>query len=444
MAKFPFSVDYKRLFFYGVGGVSMSALAEYFLKQNFEVFGFDKVKSPKIDSLIGLGLKFITPDQLKDKGIIIVYTSAVEDNPDFILLKESGFKVIKRSTLLALVQSAYRKNIAVSGSHGKTTTTSMLAHVLKCANLHPTAFIGGEDYSFSNLLIGKRKVAVVEACEYKGNFLDLIGDIKIVLNIDDDHLDSYGSLENLKSAFNDFVKPSTAVVNSDDINSQNIRGKKTITFGIKNPADYTAKDIELSDKTTFTVCYKGKPKTKITLNVKGVHFVYNALSVVASARVLGVSFKWIKKGLEKFLGVKRRNERVGSFLSTDVFCDYAHHPTEIDATLSSIDLNTTAVVFQPHTYSRTRLLKDKFISVLSKVNTLIVYKTYPAREKYDKRGSARTLYLSLISKTKNKVYYADSTADLEKIIKGFTRIKTLLFVGAGDIYEIAINLTDKK
>ena len=422
----------------------MSALAEYFLQLGSEVLGFDKEKSAKIDRLISLGLKFISPDQVIDKNITIVYTSAVEKNADLIKFKESGFTLVKRSSLLSLVQGSYRKNIAVSGSHGKTTTTSMLAHVLKCANLHPTAFIGGEDYSFSNLLTGKRKVSVVEACEYKGNFLDLKGDIKIVLNIDDDHLDSYGSLENLKTAFNDFVRSSVAVVNSDDIHSKDVRGKKTITFGIKNPADYTAKDIVIGEKTTFTVCYKNKPKVRITLNVKGEHFVYNALSVVASGRALNVSFKAIKKGLEEFYGVKRRNERVGSFLSMEVFCDYAHHPTEINATISSLDLTDTAVIFQPHTYSRTRLLKDKFISVLSKVNNLIVYKTYPAREKYDKTGSARVLYLSLISRTENKVYYAETERELKRILMDLQGIKRLLFVGAGDIYQIAIKLTDKK
>lgn len=422
----------------------MSALAKYFLRQGCEVYGFDKVKSDVVVCLEHAGLKFTTPEELVDLNFVIVYTSAVDKTADFRLLKSRGFKMIKRSELLSVVQKKHKINISVSGSHGKTTATSMYAHVLSSAGIRPTAFIGGEDRKFNNLLIGKNKVCVAEACEYKSNFLDLISDVAVVLNIDNDHLDSFGSMENLKKAFCRFAEKGIAVVNADDANSAMIKGKKTVSFGIINNADYMAKDIKIAEFTSFKVYYKGKFKTDIILKTKGVHNVYNALSVIAGARILKINFGAIKKGLLSFDGVKRRNDVIGTLNGKKVICDYAHHPTEIKALLSDTDKEKTIVIFQPHTYSRTAILKNDFIETFKKVKNLIVYKTYPAREKYLKSGSAKTLYLHLKKNTENVVRYADNTLGLKNAIDEFKNADTLLFIGAGDIYEIALKLTDKK
>lgn len=445
MTKNAISVDNKRLFFYGCGGVSMSALCKYFLSKNHQVFGFDDKKSEKICELERLGLKFIHPNDLYGGDFLIVYTSAVEKTADFKSLKERGFEFIKRSQLLSIVQENFRCNIAVSGTHGKTTTTSMIAHVLDCAKVHPTAFIGGEDYKFDNLLIGKNKVCVVEACEFRSNFLDMRRDLAIVSNVDCDHLDSYDGMDNLKNAFKEFVKDSVAVINADNENSNELKGKKTITFGINNPADFMAGDIKtFDDKIEFKVYNKGRFKSIITLNVVGIHNVYNALSVIASLRWYGIKWKYIREGLFLFKGVKRRNEKIGIIGDKTSLTDYAHHPTEISAILSTLNLDKTIVVFQPHTYSRTLLLKDDFINVLSNCKNLIIYKTYPAREKYMRSGDARSLYISLVSGCKNNVFYADTPKALKEIIDSINDIKAVLFVGAGDIYEIAVKLTDKK
>ena len=422
----------------------MSALAKYFLSKNTEVWGYDSKKTATVDDLIDKGLKFLHPDDLSLGSALIVYTSAVENTLEFSSLKERGFELIKRSELLSLVQGKYKLNFAVAGCHGKTTTTAMLAHVLISANLHPTAFIGGEDLILSNLVIGKRKVCVSEACEYKGNFLDLRRDVAIITNIDNDHLDYYGDLDTLKKAFNTFALGNIAVINSDDKNSTIISGRKTITFGINNPADYIATDITYTGGgVNFSVVHKGKKIKGFTIMVPCKHNVYNALAVISASRVKGVSWRAIKRGLASFTGVKRRNEYIGKVNGVSAYCDYAHHPTEIKNAISNIT-DKTVIVFQPHTYSRTATLFSEFLETLKKVNNLIVYKTYPAREKYDRQGSAKTLFEELKGQRKSNLYYARSPSEIIKAISHMDKIDRVIFLGAGDVYEIAINLTDKK
>ena len=443
MSKFTYSWGNNSIFLFGCGGISMSAIAEYLLYKGFSVFGYDKQRSREVRKLESKGMRFLHPKELSDLSAVVIYTSAVENTEDFMRLKALGFRLIKRSLAISEIQSRYKFNIAVSGSHGKTTSTAMLAHVLKCAHKHPTAFIGGHDSEFGNLLIGGNRVCVTEACEFRANFLDLRKNVAIVLNVDNDHLDSYGSFGNLKKSFCEFAKNSIAVINADDEKSNGIVGKKTVTFGIKKTADYTAKDIIFTEETTFKVFYRGRYKAEITLNTSGIHNVYNALAVIASARVYKISWKNIREGLIDFTGVKRRSEVIGSIGGVVAVCDYAHHPTEVKATLSGFT-EDTLVVFQPHTYSRTKILMSEFVDALKNVKHLALYKTYSAREKYKKEGSAETLYRTLIPVAKHNVFYLKNIKQLKEIITSCKGIKKVAFIGAGNIYDIALKLIDKK
>lgn len=445
MTKTAFFKTQKNFYFLGVGGVSMSAIASFLIEEGYKVLGYDKVFSDKVKALIEKGLVFVKPSEIDLKDHLVVYTSAVEKTPYFNAIKKSGAKIIKRSKLLYEIQKLFKINIAVCGCHGKTTTTAMLAHVFKCANARPTAFIGGEDTDFSNYLSGEKKYCITEACEYKKNFLDLKADYAIVTNVDNDHLDSYIGIEDVKKTFEKFISNSVAIINVDDANSKHLKGKTHITFGINSKADYVAKNIvETSFGTEFTVLEWGKYSHEIKINLKGSYNVYNALSVIALARQKKIGWHTIKKGLISFKGVKRRSENIGKMNCRKIICDYAHHPTEIGCMLNTVDKDRTAIIFQPHTYSRTALLMEDFVNVLKDIPCLIIYKTYPAREKFDKRGSARTLYLNIIRKSKTKVYYVENTKQLKRAIKELSRDKNLLFVGAGDIYSVAKILATKK
>lgn len=439
----------KRLVFLGIGGVSMSALAKFCLKAGYDVVGYDATPSQVTCELKSLGV-FVTCD--KDRIEIgesdaVVYTSAVIGDELLKKACEQNAAIIKRSELLGSVLSLFSKSVAVAGSHGKTTTTAMLAHILTCEGAHPTCFIGGDDRVFGNFMYGEEKIAVAEACEYKKNFLDLRPDVAVVTNIDNDHLDSFGSLENEINSFRDFVKGSLRVFNADDENSAALNEGCAVSFGIKKPAFVSARDLYRSNgKYSFTVKKGSLILGRINLAVCGMHNVYNALAAIAVADVLNVRFSVIKKALENFYGVKRREEFLGTIKNlngAEVYADYAHHPSELKAAFGSLNVETTdTVVFQPHTYSRTRLLLPDFLTVLKSVPNLVIYKTYPARESFDAEGSAHKLYMEL-SATGKKVRYAESPEELFSFLEKDIKSERFLFFGAGDIYDMAKTFVKK-
>ena len=433
----------KRLVFLGVGGVGMSALAKFCVKAGYEVSGYDMANSSATCELKSQGM-FVTAD--KDKINIgnddaVIYTSALIGDELLKTARLQNAAIIKRSELLGSVLKLFTKSVAVSGSHGKTTTTAMIAHILTCAKMQPTCFIGGEDRVFGNFLCGDDKIAVAEACEYKKNFLDLTPQIAVVTNIDNDHLDSFGNIENEIEAFCKFTHNSLCVFNADDKNSRVLSEETSVSFGIENLADISATDISRSkSKYSFTVKKGSFVLGRITLSVCGLHNIYNALAAIAVADILNVRFTVVKKALENFHGVKRREEylgRVGDLGGAEVYADYAHHPSEIKAVADSLFVgNNDVVVFQPHTYSRTRLLLEDFLNALKDIPNLIIYKTYPAREAFDAEGSAHRLYMELTAKNK-KVRYAESPEELFSFLEGDKKRERFLFLGAGDIYDIA-------
>lgn len=444
--------DYNHVHFIGIGGISMQALARYCIANGLNVSGSDCTLGDCAKSLITLGVPVLIGH--KEKNVsgadLIVYTSAIQnDNPELVYAKRLGVSIMKRSEFLGEILKDFSKTIAVCGSHGKTTTTSMIAHIFTCANVNPTAFIGGEDSYFGNLLQGEKQLAICEACEYKKNFLNIYPNVAVVLNVDKDHCDSYADMQEQILAFKTFIKNSVSIVNVDDQNSSQIINDNSITFGIEKKAIYTARNLRSeSGRYNFDFYYKESFIGEICLNVSGKHNVYNALASATCGHFYGLNFEIIKKGLQTFQGVKRRNEYLGKLLRKNVYCDYAHHPKEITATLKTFQeqKDNPLVIFQPHTYSRTIALMDDFTKSLSKCQSLIVYKTYGAREKYNKEGSAYNLYLNVKNQSDSPktLLYADNPSQLYSYINGnLDNASCILTLGAGNVYDIVKNFVQK-
>ena len=441
------SKKYRNIHFVGIGGVSMSGLAKFCLTQGFKVSGSDKTLSNELKRLSSLGAKVYVGHKREnaENADIVVYSSAIKTgNPELVFARKHGIPVLKRSEFLGQVLSAYKKTVAISGSHGKTTTTAMIAEVMIAAGLDPTVFLGGERKTFGNFRLGGREFAVVEACEYKCNFLDLTPDLAVVLNIDNDHVDTFGNMDEETEVFSRFCKNSIAVINADDKYARRIFNSSTVTFGIKNIANYSAKYIDSKENCSFTAYAYGKRLGRVKLNVVGLHNVYNALAAIAVLNELKVSFKVVQSVLSEFDGVKRRNEYLGEFFGVRCFADYAHHPTEISAILGDKKEKTLAV-FQPHTYSRTKALMGDFVTSIKKADGIIIYKTYPAREKFDGSGDGKRLFEEISRNYSGEIFYAGGYDMLFRLIKqAVSRYEKIIFIGAGDIYFAAKKIMESR
>lgn len=412
----------------------MSALAKLLRESGKIVGGCDRAESLFTRELSELGIDVEITNEGDAAGYdALVYTDAVSSaNQTILKAKRSGLYIVSRGELLAAFSKKFKKTIAVAGCHGKTTCTAMIAHIFGCADCKFCAHIGGSDVKYSNAYINGYDYFITEACEYKKNFLKLAPDTAVVLNSDADHIDCYGSVENLKLAYHKFAGGADDVIKLfGDLND--LDGE---TFGFDDRAQYYAKKIKsVNGKYSFTVYEGDCALGDIHLNAYGKHNVLNALAAVAVARKYGIDFEHISKGLADFCGVKRRFENIGRFNGAECIADYAHHPNEIKATLKTvraISRGEIYVVFQPHTYSRTKTFFRQFVSVLSQVRKLLVYKTYAAREYYDDAGSALTLSQSL-----KRAEYGDKPSDILKFLRSAKSGDTILFLGAGDIYDIA-------
>jgi len=438
--KFNFK-RYKKIHFIGINGISMSALAKYCFSQGKTVTGSDTDGSDE-NGVKSVATVYVGHCAENVHGAdLVVYTSAIsETNPELTEALKLGITTVKRSELLGNIARGYKNTVAVSGSHGKTTATAMLSHIFYEADLSPVAFVGGNDTVFGNFLSGKGNYLITEACEYKKNFLDIEPTVAVVLNIDDDHLDSYGNMENMIETFKKFVSHSVAVINADDPNSKNLGHYQTLSFGIKNNARYMAKNLRKTPLGySFTLFVAGIKRMRINLKTVGIHNVYNALSAIAVADYFGIEERIIKRALEKFTSVSRRAENLGRIKGVKVTADYAHHPKELSAALSVLtdDVKNALVVFQPHTYSRTRLLMNEFTDVLKTVGKVIIYKTFSAREEYDEEGSAYTLYNNLKKVSEGEVIYASTPAELKDLLyENCEKTSDILVLGAGDVYYL--------
>ncbi len=432
----------KKIYFIGIGGISMSALAKFLSTCGYHVSGSDGMRGEETEALAFYGVRvYIGTDGMRKElkeADVVVFTDAIPfDHVEIFAAKRLGKKICSRAELLQMISEEFPNVIAVAGSHGKTTCTSMCAHVLKYASAPFTAHIGGEDSEFGNFYTTGAEYFVTEACEYKKNLLKLRANVALLLNIDKDHMECYADFDDLKDSFRRYCQNADAAfVCADDSNCREFGD--FATFGIDSSmADYRATDLRANgERYSFMVEEYGKPLIRVRLNAVGRCNVYNAVAAFSALRSLGFDEREIAKGLECFTAVKRRFEKIGSYRGASFICDYAHHPREITSTVSTaagVCRGNLYVVFQPHTYSRTKLLLKEFTEVLRPIKNLMIYKTYPAREKYDGEGSAETL-----SRVVGSCLYAENVYVLKTWLKKTVREGDLvLFLGAGDIYYVA-------
>ncbi len=420
----------------------MSGLAKYLLLSHKKVGGYDDEFSEYTDELVNLG---ITVDNCVTDGLnffdVFVYTDAIAKNhPILLCAKEMKKIIVGRGELLAEICKNFESVIAVSGCHGKTTCSAMIAHIFYLASEEFASHIGGKHPTLSNFYMNGNKTFITEACEYKKNFLKLKPTLALVLNTDADHMECYESEKELRECYKNFVKRAERSVTfyGDFENAD-------VTFGFNGSATYCAKDIsENGGMFSFKVYKEGSFLGSVALNVYGKHNILNALAAYAVCDLRALPNEKIIDGLNSFTGVERRFEYLGVYNRAACIADYAHHPKEIEATLKTAELiceGNLYVVFQPHTYSRTKNLFSDFVSALNNLKNLMIYRTFASREYYDDGGSAYTLSLAL----KNS-RYGESETDIKDFLKGVKDSDKILFLGAGDIYGIAksiINYDDK-
>ncbi|MTI71277.1 MAG: UDP-N-acetylmuramate--L-alanine ligase [Firmicutes bacterium] len=437
--------------FIGIGGISMSALAEIMITKKYKVTGSDVKDSPLVNKLKNKGVKvFIGHDAKNIKGAdLVVYTSAIgEDNPEFVAATKNNIKLMDRATFLGQLMNEYKNSIAVSGTHGKTTTTGMIATIINDSFKNATMLVGGElDAIGGNIKIGGNDLILTEACEYKGNFLKFLPNIGIILNIEEDHLDYFKDINHIKDTFTNFSnllpEDGYLIINSDDNNTYEIINSCTsnvLTFGMDNKSDYMAKDITFNEKgfPTYTLITENG-EYDVNLNVVGLHNIYNSLAAIASCDILDIPTEKIINSLKAFKGTHRRQEHKGNINGIEIIDDYAHHPTEIKATLKAlgnINYNNIWCVFQPHTYTRTKALLDEFSTSFENVDKLIITDIYAAREKDTGLIHSTDLVDKLKSENVDAIYISDfldiKNYLLEKVQPG----DLIVTMGAGSIYEV--------
>ncbi len=417
----------------------MSALAEYLRVSGFVVSGSDIEENVRVAALRNKGIRVEIghrAENLRDAQVVI-YSSAIgKNNPEKLFAEAKGIPLVSRAELLAIVAEGYEHTVAFAGSHGKTTATALCAHVFANCSSEVTAHIGGEDLQFGNIHIAGKRFFITEACEYMGNFLKLTPEAGVVLNTDADHLDYYGTPKKLEEVYCEFCeKCKCKILCRDDKISSLCHAD--VTFGLSAKSDVCAENIfEQGGKYSFTLRTCGELMDRIKLNVYGKHNIYNALAAAAVGLRYGFPPYLIADGIGKFQGVRRRFEELGCYKGAVFIADYAHHPKEISAALQTAHefcKGRTIVIFQPHTYSRTKLLFNDFVNVLASVEHLVIYKTYAAREYFDEEGCALTL-----SERLPKALYIETVKEfalyIERTVRGGD---TVLILGAGDIYTIA-------
>ena len=412
----------------------MSGLAKYLIFRGKKVCGSDMISSVYTDELIHCGASIKVGevvDSIKDFDVI-VYTDAISESNVQLKEAEKLNKIIlSRGQFLYEVSRGFGTVVAVSGCHGKTTCTSMISHIFLAAGKKFFAHIGGRDVVLGNSFFCGADYLITEACEYKKNFLLLRPNVAVLLNSGADHLECYGSIENLHAAYKQFIKNADlSITLGGDVTTGNI------TFGYGKSTDICAKNISSSDgRYSFTVYAGNRRLGRVSLSVDGKHNILNALAAACVALHLGISFRYVQEGLADFCGVERRFERIGLINGARCIADYAHHPDEISTALKTAKRTADGklyVIFQPHTYSRTKLLFKEFVKVLSTVDNLLIYRTFAAREYFDVAGSALTL-----SQKVKKALYGDDPKDIVKFLSQVRAGDCVLFLGAGDIYNIA-------
>ena len=447
-----------KIYFIGIGGIGMSGIAEVMHKIGYSILGSDNKESDNVKRLREIGIKINIghkKNNLQDVNAVVFSSAINQFNPEIIEAKKKRIPIVRRADMLAELMKN-KKCIAIAGSHGKTTTTSLVANILESGKFDPTIVNGGIINSLSkNNKFGKGEWMVVEADESDGSFLKLPHQISIITNLDIEHLDYYKTSKNLFSAFKQFIMNlpfyGISIINEDDKNLKKIISqndtRKIISFSKKNKnASVFIQNISFKNNYSFFTLKFNYPINNISgshsykIKAIGLHNVFNGTASIIAGLIAGVKNSYIKNALSNYIGVKRRFTHLGKVNLSQIYDDYAHHPTEIAATLSGakqINQNIV-VVFQPHRYSRTKILFNKFINILSKIETLYLLDTYSAGEKKIKGYGSKNLYLKLKKINKNIVYVGKK--NLNKVIYNETKKNNIiLFMGAGSISKIANN-----
>jgi UDP-N-acetylmuramate--alanine ligase len=442
--------------FVGIGGIGMSGIAELLLNLGYKVSGSDLSSSDltrRLQSIGGVIYEGHAAKQIKGADVVVTSAAIVPDNPEIIAAAQASIPVIPRAEMLAeLMRLKY--SVAIAGAHGKTSTTSLVAAVLDEGGLDPTVVIGGKLKSIGiNALLGEGDFIVAEADESDGSFLKMSPTIAVVTNIDREHLDFYKDLDHIKEVFLSFIDRipfyGLAILCLDDEPIQDIIPKikkRFTTYGVSSQADIQAKNIESKGlKSRFTVKHLGEHLGEISLNLPGIHNVYNAMASIAVGLELGIDFEVIKSALEIVQGVQRRLEIKGIARDITVVDDYGHHPTEIKFTLQAAKESwpdrRIVVVFQPHRYSRTEALFDDFTRSFYQSDMLVVLPIYAASEKAIKGVDSQSLFEEIRAHGhKDVVFMPSFKTAVSHLKQTLTAGDILLTLGAGDVYKLGETL----
>ena len=450
----------RKIHFIGIGGISMSAIAKILLHQGYIVSGSDFKENEILDELRSLGATIYVghrPVNVAPDTDLVVYTAAIHpDNPEMLRAGELGIPIKSRAEFLGGLMKDYRSAVCVAGTHGKTTTTSLLARVLIDAETDPTITIGGNvPFLNGTLRIGSKDMFLAEACEYTNSFLSFAPTLAVILNVKADHLDFFKDLDDIRASFKQFADllpaSGTLVINgeiedlsyfTDDLKAD------FVTFGLADNLDYSAQNISYDEFAcpSFDILKKGTPIGHAALHIPGEHNIYNTLAAVAAADSLGISPEISVPAVNSFSGVNRRFEKKGVVGGVEIIDDYAHHPDEIRATLSAAQKyphKKLWCVFQPHTYTRTKLLLDEFADSLSAADAIVLADIYAAREK-NTLGISSADLADKIRAMGKEVYYYPTFDDIENfLLENLVNGDVLITMGAGDVVNIGEKLLGK-
>ncbi len=437
--------------FIGIGGISMSGLAQIALKDGYKVTGSDREKSNITDKLEALGATVYeghSADNINGAALCVHTAAVKQDNPEMAAAIKNGIRLIDRAEFLGAVMEKYKYAVGVSGTHGKTTTTSMLAHALINAEVDPTISVGGElDIIDGNIKTGDSEYFVTEACEYTNSFLKFYPSVALITNIEEDHLDFFSGIEEIRESFARFAMltkdKGTVVAWGEDENIKIALDGLPLdirTYGMGDDCMYYPKNLSrVAGFPSFDVYKNGEEYIHIDLSVPGEHNILNSLATVAVCDAIGCDIKKAAQGIRKFTGVKRRFEKKGTLNGAVVIDDYAHHPTEIRATLKAakeFEHNNIVCIFQPHTYSRTRTLWNDFTEAFFDVDELIVTHIYAAREKSDGVTTPQNLVEDIKKKGVN-AKYIETFEEIAEYIKKSAKPNDIIFtMGAGTVTKI--------
>ncbi len=443
----------RHIHFIGIGGSGMFPLAQILHAKGYYLTGSDNNETDTLQMVREMGIPVTLGQKAEniEGADLIVHTAAImPDNPELIAARESGVPTIERSVLLGEITAHYSDAVCISGTHGKTTTTSMTTQILLDAGIDPTCVIGGKLPAIHGSgRVGKSPVMVCEACEFVDTFLKLYPDIAVILNIDADHLDYFKTMENLIASFRKFAEKATKVliVNGDDLNTQKaVSGldKRILTFGYAPTNDYYPKNIVHVDGVTlsFDLCRKEEVLTRITLHIPGDHNILNAIAACVASHEAGATWEQCAAGLNAFHGAQRRFEVLGKIGGITVADDYGHHPTEIEATLKAakaLPFKRVWAVHQPFTYSRTATLLDDFARVLSHADFVVLSEIMGSREKNTYNIYAK----DLAAKIHGCVWFPDFPEIADYVVKNARPGDLILTLGCGDINKCAHLIVEK-